>query len=175
MPALYRQEQRGIRERRKTANKSSDQPQASSAPTSSQSPTEENEEAWKGSLGRANPAGRSFSSFQGRSVAAYIQVQHVARSSGAHKTFTQRARFGVLSLHAGFKVAPALRRSHSMRRMWAYSGPEQIRPKESENLGEPESRPHILCQLSWAQCEKDAGPISALQWCVPARVPRISF
>ena len=162
MPALYRQEQRGIRERRKTANKSSDQPQASSAPTSSQSPTEENEEAWKGSLGRANPVGRSFSSFQGRSVAAYIQVQHVARSSGAHKTFTQRARFGVLSLHAGFKVAPVLRRSNTMRRMWAYSGPEQVRPQEPENLGEPESRAHILSRLSWPRGEEDTGSVGVL-------------
>ena len=49
-----------------------------------------------------------------------------------------------------------------MRRMWAYSGPEQVRPQEPENLGEPESRAHILSRLSWPRGEEDTGSVGVL-------------
>ena len=65
-------------------------------------------------------------------------------------------------MRTAIEMAPALRRSNTMRRMWAYSGPEQVRPQEPENLGEPESRAHILSRLSWPRGEEDTGSVGVL-------------
>ena len=130
--------------------------------TFSRSPTRENERSLEKNFGRTDTARESFSSFQGRSLATYIEVHDEGRSRGAHETLTQRAGPSLPSLRTAITMATPLGRSNTMRWMWAYSSPEQVRHQKSENLGELESRTDLLSPVYWPRVEEDTGSLAAL-------------